>query len=296
MSQVGEKKRPRRGEQSFWLAPAQPGQPALPDVLSYRPAVFFECSIEFRNVRAELIHAKEAYYSAWLPEGSEDLAIDWSVPAVKHLAPEDLELEPRASVRRHEHRVNITKRRMDNIQADLIDYLVRRESLQIFYNPTLKWYSKLGEGREEFLNRVADELINQLQPKLKELVLRLKLQLEQLREIPLPDDVPGDTVEELETIRRRMISLLQNRMDETIMSNPAILTKPLLHLKESVVIPDEFKGMGEELARIERDIFTELKALRTESKNKAQDCQEYVIRLQPTDIKIIRRALLWVPV
>lgn len=291
-----QRKRSTLSEPTLWLALAGPQQPQLPYIFVYRPAVMFECLMEFRDVRAELIHAKEAFYTAWLPEGGEDLAFDWSVPAAQLVDATRLELQPRADIQPYPGQVRLTKKRLDEAQADLIDYLVRHESLTLFYNPFLKWYSKVGEGQPEFLQRVKEEVLTRWQPQLKELARRLTLQLEQLRELPLPDVEPADLAQDLEVARRRLIGAIQTKMDALIMGNMGEPSNPLLDLKEETALPDQIEGLSEELERIEQDVLRELSALQTQYQSQACECHEYIIRLQPTDIKIIRRALLWVPV
>jgi hypothetical protein len=256
----------------------------------------FECLVEFRNIRAELIHSKEAFYTAWIPPGDEDLVIDWSVRAVENFGSERLEPAPRADIHPYSGQVLLSQRRMDQAQSDLIDYLVRSECLRLFYNPSMKWYSKLGEGRQEFVRRVMEEAVTRLQPELKELARRLQLQLEQLREMPLPEDSVATTSEDLVAIRRRMIAAFQSKLDALIMSNPEGLSRPLLEIKQNAHIPDQIKEIHEELNRIERDVFHDLNSLLAEYSSQANECEEYIIRLQPTDIKVIRRARLWVPV
>lgn len=291
-----EKKRSARGELHLCLAPADQAQAELPHLLRYRPALMFECQIEFRDIRAELIHAKEAYYSAWLPDGGEDVVIDWSEPAVPEISPDRLEWEPRSSICPYPGKVRLTKRRMDQAQSDLMSYLIRQANLTLYHNPSLQWYSKLGEDRQEFLNRVADEVLTQMQPQLKMLAQRLKFRLEQLRELSLQGDYAQDVSDELEVVRRRMISLLENRMEAAIMSHPQAPTTPLLDTADILEIPDELKNLQEELRHIEQDFMQDLHAIHAEYHAKVNDCHEYPVRLQPTDIKVIRRALLWVPV
>lgn len=291
-----DKKKSIRGELHLWLAPAQRAQAELPQLLQYRPALMFECQVEFRDVRAELIHAKEAYYSAWLPDGGEDVVIDWSEPAVTDISPDRLEWEPRSNIRPYSGKVRLTKRRMDQAQADLMNYLVRQANLTLYHNPALQWYSKLGEDRQEFLNRVADEVLTQMQPQLKTLAQRLKFRLEQLRELSLQGNYAHDASDELEVVRRRMISLLQNRMEALIMSHPQAPTTPLLDVAEGIEVPEELSNLQEELHHLEQDIMHDLQAIHSEYHTKVNDCHEYPVRLQPTDIKVVRRALLWVPV
>jgi hypothetical protein len=294
MPKIAEKTPTARSEVSVWLAPADHAQPELPYVFSYRPALMFECLVEFRDIRAEVIHAKDAFYTAWLPEGTEEMVIDWSLPALPRIDAERFETEPRPSIRPHPERLRVGKRLTDEAQTDLIDYLVRRETLRVFYNPSFKRYSKLGEDEHEFIHRVTDEAVTQLQPQLKELANRLKLQAEQLLEHPLPDNRDDDG--ELTSIRRRMIAAIQNRMDAIIMGNPEALTKPLLDIREKLDVPDQIRELKEELDRIERDVLKDLNALLAEYRSRAYECQQYDIRLQPTDIRVVRRALLWVPV
>lgn len=255
----------------------------------------FECLLEFRDVRAETIHSDERIYTAWLPSRDEDIAVDWGMPAVKDPDPERLEEAPRTSVRSYEPSRKLTSKQMDQIQADLIDHLGRGARLELYYNPYLKLYSKLSEGRDEFVHRVMDEMFDGLQPKLKELARRLQLQLEQLRESPLPDDLSQDTLDELEAIRRQMISTIESKMDALIMGNSEPLSKRLLYAPTEIRVPDEIREMKEELGHIEREILGDLNALVMEYTTRACECDEYQIRLQPTNIKVIRRALLWVP-
>lgn len=279
----------------LWLAPATPGQPELPHLFHYQPALMFECLLQYRDVRAELIHSNEAIYTAWLPESDEELAIDWSVPAVTAISHDRLESSPREVIRPYGKPLHLTPQQMDQAQSDLIDYLVGQETLRLFYNPYLKWYSKLGEEREEFFQRVFDEMRTRLQPQLKELARRLQLQVEQLREQPLPEDLPAEMAEELDGVRRQLISALESKMDALIMSG-ADPAQPSLQMEHDTPIPHEIQGVKQELDQIEQEIFDDLHALLTEHLTRARECEEYEIRLQPTDIKILRRALLWIPV
>lgn len=296
LERMGQRKRHDMGRiPELWLAPATPGQPELPHLFHYQPALMFECQLQYRDVRAELIHSIEGIYTAWLPEGNEELAVDWSVPAVKSVSHDRLESAPRESIRPYQGHLRLTRRQMDQAQSDLIDYLVSRETLRLFYNPSLKRYSNLGEEREEFLQRILDEVRTQLQPQLKELARRLQLQVEQLREQPLPEDLPTEMAEELDSIRRQLISALENKMDALIMSGTDP-TQPSLQIEHDIPIPHEIEGVQQELRQIEQEIFDDLHALLTEHLTRARECEEYEIRLQPTDIKILRRALLWIPV
>jgi hypothetical protein len=183
---------------------------------------------------------------------------------------------------------------MNAIQSDLVEHLVGHAHLRLYYNPFAKLYSKLGESRDEFVRRVHEEALNQVQPQLKSLARRLQRQLEQLRESPLPEELPADVFEELESTRRKLISKIESKVDALILGNADALPQALSSTRAPIKVPDEIREMKEELDRIEADVLRELDSLLREQAGQAAACEEYLMRLQPTNIKVIRRALLWV--
>jgi hypothetical protein len=290
------KKSETGGEQQLWLAPAPAERAEQPPGLEYRPAVFFQCLLEFRDVRAEVIHSEERIYTAWLPNSDDDdLAVDWSKPAVGDLDPNHWEESPPPSISSSRQTLKLDGKRMNAVEADLIDHLVHHEELLLYYNPYSKLYSKLGESRDELLARVREETSNRLEPELRELARRLQRQLDQVRQSPLPNDLPEPLLEELDAIRRHMISAVESRMDSLIMGHSETQPDRLPSNRVEVHAPDEIREVREELNRIEAEILNDFNALLSDYTTKVSDCEEYRIKLQPTNIKVIRRALVWVP-
>jgi len=278
----------------LWLRPADLMQAELPAIFQYHPAVMCECFIEFRDVRAEIAHSEDRIYTAWLP--GADTAVDWSVRAVENLDPERLEPSPRPEIRAYDREVTLGKKQLEEIEADLIDYLVRTERLQIHYNPSLSLYSKLNESRDEFLHRAAEQARAQLEPALKKVSRHLQMRLQQLREAPLPEDIASERVHELEVIRRQAISQLESQLNQMVLESPQSFLKGLLYARPEFDPPGEIEPLFEQLEMIYDEVRTQVSALITSYLDRVQECEEYRIGLHPNNIRLIRRALLWVPV
>jgi hypothetical protein len=283
------------GVAQLWLNPSQGGDRNSGGQLSYRPAVLFECIVEFRDPRAEVFHTEDRFYTAWLPQ--EEVAADWSVPAVASLEPESLASEPSPSIQPYEGAIALSPAKWEEMEADLVDYLVRTEKLTLYYNPGLKIYSRLGESREDFLDRLSDIMWERLEPELRNLARHFKMQLEQVRHAPLPKLISDDRRQELEGLRRMAISRLESQLTRLVLDDPkSWLRGQQWREQELGDPPGEIEPLFEELTRIAADVTSRLNALTTEALEQATDCQPYSIGLQPTGIRIVRRALLWVPV
>lgn len=263
--------------------------------LTYRPAILFECVLEFRDPRAEVVHAEDRFYTTWLPQPGA--ASDWSAPAVRDLQPEWLTSEPRPDILPYGEAVDVSPAQWDEMETDLLDFLVRTEKLTLYYNAGLRLYSKLGESREDFLHRIADSVWERLEPELKELARQFKLQLEQVRQVPLPETISSERLQELDGIRRMAISRVETRLIRMVLDDPRSLLRGEVETARGLDDPpEEIQPLFEELARISADVEARLNALLTETLERATDCQSYTIGLQASQIRIVRRALLWVPV
>lgn len=269
----------------------------------YRPALLFECLLEFRDPRAELVHSEDRRYTTWLPR--DEAAADWSVPAVDEFTPERVRMAPQPGVHPYEGIVALTEARLEEIENDLIAHLVRSERLVLYYNPNLRLYSRWNESREEFLERVVEEVRERLHPTLKELLREFQLQLEQLRQKPLPRDVPEELRAGLDVLRRRMISRVEARLNRVVLDHPigAVLrgesAEGVLDVspegEKGGEVPDELQPLAQELERLYETAAARAGALLREALEQARECEPYAVALHPHGIRILRRALLWVP-
>jgi len=269
----------------------------------YRPALLFECLLEFRDLRAEIVHSEDRRYTTWLPR--DEAAADWSVSAVGELTPEQIRTTPQPGIRPYEGVVALTDARLAEFENDLIEHLVRSERVILHHNPNLRLYSRLNESQEAFLERALEEVRARLQPTLRELMREFQLQLEQLRQKPLSDDVPEELRSGLEVQRRRMISRVEARLNRVVLDHPigAVLrgesAEGVLDVspegEKGGEVPDELQPLAQELERLYETAAARAGALLREALEQARECEPYAVALHPHGIRILRRALLWVP-
>ncbi|MCX7753346.1 MAG: hypothetical protein N2443_10850 [Blastocatellia bacterium] len=267
----------------------------------YRPALLFECLLEFRDPRAELVHSEDRRYTTWLPH--DEAAADWSVPAVDDLALEQVRTAPQPEVQPYEGAVTLTEARLEEIENDLIAHLVRSERLMLYHNPNLRLYSRWNESREEFLERVVEEARERLHPALKELMREFQIQLEQLRQRPLPMDVPDELRIGLDVLRRRMISRVEAQLHRTVLDHPLGTALHSVEIEEefgkasaAAEVPEELQSLAQELERLYEAAAARAQALLRGALEHARECEPYAVALHPNGIRVMRRALLWVPV
>jgi hypothetical protein len=282
------------GLTELWVSLAAEAQPGLPAMFHYRPAVMFECLVEFRDVRAEIISSQDRLYATWLPE--PEAAADWGLRAVEPLTPSRLQPAPQPDIKPYDHEVVIGQKKLDEIEADLISHLVRTEKLRVYCNSNLKLFSKMSETHEEFLHRAAEAARTGLEPALRELSRKFKMRLEQLRETPLPETISDERLQELEVLRRAAISRLESRLNKIVLDNPEVILKGLFMARAELDPPEEIAPLFQELTRTYDEAFAKLNGLLTDSLEQVRDCKEYHIGLHPNNIRVTRRALLWVPV
>jgi len=292
---------PISGLVELWLSLEESLVSETSVVWRYRPALLFECLLEFRDPRAELVHSEDRRYTTWLPR--DEAAADWSVSAVGDLAPGQVRTEPQPGVRPSEELVPLTPERVEEIENDLIAHLVRSERLTLYHNPALRLYSRWNESREEFVERVLEDVRGRLHPTLKELLREFQLQLERLRQKPLPMDVPDELRAGLDILRRRMISRVEARLHRTVLDHPlgAALrsvgfSEELPSAASAVEVPEELQMLAQELERLYEVAAARAQALLRDALERARECEPYVVALHPNGIRIVRRALLWVPV
>lgn len=275
-----------------WLEP-QAGADRATQV--YRPAVLIQCTLNFRSLRAGLNHSEEHNYSAWLPEA--DLAMDWDSPANQFdgLAQLISQSNPAIGYRTGNHKT--TKSEFDQYAAELIEKLVRNERLRIYFNPVFGLFSSPGDELDHFLARVADAALGRVEPELRSLRNRFELQLEQVREAQA---VKGSLAESfnLESFISNKLHFFESEnrlagMFSTLAGAVFGTSEP--RSQEEVYRPDEAE-LREDLERIEQEASDALRALYDEYLTLANEYDTFEIGLQPDNIQVMRRILLWVPV
>jgi len=261
--------------------------------LVYRPAALIDCKINFRSLRAGLNHSEEHNYTAWLPEA--DLPIDWDSPAAL-LDEGSLSPEPDASLGYKQGDYSINKTDFDLYRDELIDRLIRTERLRIFFNPVFGLYSAPGDKLDDFLGRVAEAALGRAEPELKSLRNRFELQLEQVREAQSAKGFISDNLN-LDSFISYKLHFFESEnrladMFSTLAGAVFGTTESRAHTED---FPLEEAELHEDLGRIEQEASGALKALYAEYLTLANEYDMFEIGLQPDNIQVSRRMLLWVP-
>jgi hypothetical protein len=258
----------------------------------YRPAALIDCSINFRSLRAGLNHSEERTYTAWLPEG--ELPIDWDSPAVA-FDRGTVSSTPAADAFYKPGNYLTTREHISQFEAELIDKLARVERLRVFFNPIFGLFAAPDEELEDFLARVAESALGRVGPELRNLRNKFELQLEQIREAHSSE---GERAEGLsfESFISQKIRLFEseNRLARMF----STLAGSLIGAKEDQPYADQWDEaeLHEDLRRLEQEASHALHNLYEEYTALASEYDFFEIGLQPANIQVTRRALLWVPV
>ena len=280
------------GVNDYWFRPAGP---EAADTFTYRPAALVECKVNFRSLRAGLNHSEERSYTAWLPEG--DLAINWDSPALDHYEHSQLSLQPDSSLKYADGNFETTKEDFDQYEAELTDKLIRTERLRVFFNPVFGLFSAPGDALEDFLAQVAEAALGRVEPELKRIRGKFELQFEQVREAYAAKGLRAERLS-LERFISQKLHFLEseNRLAGMFSTLAGAVfgtteTRPPAEIEE----PSEAE-LREDLSRVEQEASEALRALYDEYLALANEYDIFEIGLQPDNVLVVRRALLWVPV
>jgi hypothetical protein len=280
------------GVNDYWFRPATL---AVAGRLTYRPAALIECKVNFRSLRAGLNHSEERSYTAWLPEG--DLAIDWDQPALDCYEHTQLSLQPDASLEYRPGNFKTTRKDFDQYEAELTDNLIRTERLRVFFNPVFGLFSAPGDLLEDFLARVAEAALGRVEPELKRIRGKFELQFEQVREAYAAKGLRAERLS-LERFISQKLHFLEseNRLAGMFSTLAGAVfgtteSRPAAEIEE----PSEAE-LREDLSRVEQEASEALRALYDEYLALANEYDIFEIGLQPDNVLVVRRALLWVPV
>lgn len=281
------------GVAEFWLKAE--GDGAEPHTLNYRPAVLVDCTLNFRSLRAGLNHSEEHSYTAWLPEG--DLPINWDSPAAVLSERAQMSAQPVAGIAYQQGNYQVTRDDFEQYEAELIDMLVRGERLRVFFNPVFGLFSAPEDTQKDFLARVAEAALGRVEPELKRLRNRFELQLEQVREASVARGARTENLSLDALISQKLhFFISENRlagMFSTLAGSVFGTTEP--RSQTEIYEPDE-KELREDLDRVEQEASEALRALYSEYLTLANEYDTFEIGLQPDNIQVIRRSLLWIPV
>lgn len=260
----------------------------------YKPAVLVECTINFRSLRAGLNHSEERNYTAWLAES--DLAIDWDLPATSPQTELKLQFQGEPDIEYVPGNYQTTAKDLEEYETQLINGLIRKERLRIHFNPVFGLFSAPEDDLQDFLSRVAEAALSRVEPELIQLRRKFELQIEQIREAHTDKEVNPEELSDTLINRNMRFFVSENRLAEmfsTLAGSVFGTTKPRPETQSFGLLDDELR---EDLERVEEEASDALRALYDEYLLLANEYDIFEIGLQPDNIQVIRRALLWIPV
>ncbi len=275
----------------YWLAP-------VPDTAKgYRPAWFVECGLKFHSLRARLKHTEERRFLAWVPHGEG--CPDWDHPPVDPatLTEEQLWKFPPRELPHRCQGYLLEDTALHSHIDELVQGLSRRERLQLWLNQKFDAFSEVGETRENFIRRLAELAADTIEDELTALTARVNLKLLQVQSAAerkgLSKNLPEAKLNEILNNRRQEFFSSINRLEALFSSGERLIVTAEDNQPLNQVVSDP--DLHETLLQIEADVRRQLNALCTRCLEAASACDAFEIGLQPSQIKILRKGILWLP-
>jgi hypothetical protein len=285
-----------------WLDPATPWAlqvGAVPGGTCFAAAVAARVHLRYDEERADLVHDEEweaiIYPLTAHPDPGVAVAVDYDDRDLVQAGP------PRASYVLPDAPIQ-TKSFWTGLQRDLVDWLVRNRTVDIFTHKTLKLASRVGEDEAAFLARCqeagqakADEQAAKLRDKYrarlqaietkmaaaqeKAAVASAQLQEQQSQQI---SSVIGSVLGSFLGGRRSTRSLASGRGTGATAARLDTANQRLAGLQQDIV-------------ELEAELQQELADIDGAWDAKAADIQVTPVRLEKTDVSVDQVCLVWIP-
>lgn len=263
----------------------------------YRPAVLVDCKLVFRSLRASFHHNEERYFTAWYPES--DLPVDWDQKAIELGIEQKLISTPAVDLPKRQGNWIFTKERLADMEEELISTLVRTEKLSVFYNPAFKLYSTPEETKEDFLERVSEKGIMDLEPEMRELTRMFEMKLEQVRESEERKGRKGElpNLDLLELLQKRSeLFHIKSRISSIFLKSAHnnMKTRRTRHIEAATAIHPSSE-LHETLSLIEQEAADAVSELYSNFLERISQCDNFEVGLQRQNIQVLRKGVLWIP-
>lgn len=201
-------------------------------------------------------------------------------------------------------------------KSDIKNHLYRDQEIELFRNPELKLYSRVGESRDEFAQRCgiaaddladkdADKLRRVLSAKVDRVNAAIEKSEDKLREIEFDTlsrkkeqrtsqalDIAGGLLGSLLGGRRSTRSMITTGIRRS-QSKGRMVAKAQERLKTA---ENRYQGLLEDRQELEDTLAEDLIEIQEEWSEKAQQIETKSVGLEKTDIGIDEVVLLWIPV
>ncbi len=295
------------GVRVFYLDPAAPwGSEVGADPTSSRhqAALVARVDLVYDDQHADVDHAEE-WEAVYFPIGDRfdpalAIAVDYDDRDLRTEAPEGVRyVLPQAKVD--------TKAFFSSAQTDLKNWLYQQRSIEVYKNPELKIYSRVGEGEDEFRARcveaaeaAADEEVAALKDKYERRIesVRDQLSTAERRVRELEVDVQSRRQTEILSGAGDLLSVfVGGRRRSRGLSAAASRRSQTRRTQERLSSAQE-KMLDKEtdLAELEDDLARDVEEIVSKWDHAATEIETVEIGLEKTDIRVDEMALLWIPV
>ncbi|MCB0995547.1 MAG: DUF87 domain-containing protein [Acidimicrobiales bacterium] len=298
------------GVRSLHLDPAAPWAATLGAVAGgtrLEPALVARVGLFFDETAADLRHEAEweaVVYPIGEPIDTENIhAVDYDDRDLLTDAPEGaVYVLPDA-------RLN-TKGFFSDAERTLRDHLYRNETLALFRNPELKLYSRVGESRDEFVERCraaadegvdadADKLRASLETKVDRVRDAIAKAEDKVREAEA--DAAGRGQEEMVSGVGDLIgSLLGGRRSVRGMMSKVKRAGSKRRMREKAeervrTAENRLAERVDDLEELEEELAETLEDIQEDWAERAEAVEEFTVGLEKTDISVSEVSLLWIP-
>lgn len=264
----------------------------------YRPAIFVECSFKFHNLRAHIKHTDDRNFYTWVPRGEG--SPDWDIDPVGKVEEGGIWNGPQHELPHTTDGFILTSEAFESHVESLINELSRTEKLKLWFNRNFDEFSNPGETRQSFIERLSDRAAGSIEDELAQLISHVNLKLAQVRQSEERKgrklQLPEAKLNAIVTARRNELLTSQGRLENLFQSGERLVVSDDDKIQSFAALDPENRELHETLEQIEQETRRKLNDLCTGCIQQVSECDEYVIGLQPQQIRVTRSGVLWVPV
>lgn len=265
-----------------------------------RPALYADVQLRFDEAKAGFVldHRERR---VWFPLG-DGLPGE---PVPVRLDADDLATRPPGAARFQPLPAWVDEaKELTQLKRQVVDGLYRTETRGLFTNPALRLWSKGGERREDFDARCLaaiedrlDDKIGALKDKVETRVDRLqdRIRAKELKRGDLESQTKARQLQEAVNIGETVLSWFGGRKKSL---NSALSKRRMTSSAQGRVqaLALELEQLADQAQALQDDLLDEIADLRDTEVALMGCTEERVVRLEKTDIQVVRFGVLWVPV
>jgi hypothetical protein len=278
---------------------------ADPAGTAWEPAIVCRVAMHFDDDKSEFVHDQE-FEAVLFPlsdqvDASRPTAVDYDDRDLRTVGPVPCTYRlPDAPIQQ--------KAFFARVERDLVDALVRSRTVEMLANMELKVFGRPGETPEAFAVRChdaagakADEETAKLRTKYETKLKSLQQQLATAedRAQVLHTQVKGKRTDEVVSVAGSILDgFLGGRRSRGSMISSASRRHSSTQAAGARLDAAESKiqGLQQDLADLEQELVAEVQTITDKWNAVAQEISTASVPLERTDVKVVQRALVWLPV